>query len=148
MFPAVLGEPFANKHTKLQMEGKVVKRLVAEGREALPNEYTALLAGWGSRITRHHPASPAGGDRHSFRWSGPELIEALACIGQEGHCWLGVLHTHPSTAAIPSSVDAANWHYPQLSYWILSFSGQTPVLRAYQWVDGSFFLRPYEILPG
>ncbi|UFJ39714.1 M67 family metallopeptidase [Brevibacillus humidisoli] len=145
MFPDILGEPFANKHTKLQMEGKVAKQLIAQGRESLPYEYSALLGGNGSRITCHYPALQAERRRDSFHWNGPELIRALRHMQKGGNRWLGVLHTHPSGSAVPSSVDVHNWHYAQLSYWILSFSGDHPMLQAYQWVNGSFRLRPFEL---
>lgn len=145
MFPDILGEPFANKDTKLSIDGKVVKRLFAEGKEALPNEYSALLAGDGAHITRHFPASPAGMTMHTFAWDGPALISALADMRKERAAWLGVLHTHPRSQPIPSRADLAGWHYPALSYWILSFPSGVPDLRVYQLADGRFIQREYEI---
>lgn len=144
MFSDVLGKPFANKHTKLQITGKVVNVLIAEGRAALPYEYTALLAGCGSRITRHYPAVHAPRMRNAFAWDGRELIETLKQIQKDQNHWLGLLHTHPAAPPVPSLQDTVNWHYPQLSFWILSFSSEQPELKAYQWRDGRFHLHPYE----
>jgi proteasome lid subunit RPN8/RPN11 len=73
------------------------------------------------------------------------LIAALSRMHKEGHRWLGVLHTHPAAPPVPSSLDQTHWHYPQLSFWILSFSGEQPELRAYQWHSGRFQLRPFEL---
>lgn len=146
LFCDVLGKPFANKHTKLQITGKVVNDLVAEGRAALPYEYSALLAGCGSRITCHYPAVRAPRMRNAFVWDGRELIETLKQMHHDQTHWLGLLHTHPTAPPVPSAQDTANWHYPQLSFWILSFSGGQPQLQAYQWRDGRFHLYPYEQL--
>ncbi len=145
MFPAVLGEPFASKDTKLLIDGKVVKRLVTEGREALPNEYSALLAGHGSHISHHWPAPRIGNEPHRFAWSGPALMEGLRFFHQAGLAWLGVIHTHPSTPPLPSPIDCDGWHYPSLSYWILSFAGREPELAVYQMVDGRFVTHPYTL---
>jgi proteasome lid subunit RPN8/RPN11 len=147
MLPGILGEPFANKDTKLSIDGKVVKRLFSEGKEALPYEYSALLAGNGASITRHFPAPAAGLTMHSFAWDGPALFSALAAMHKEGTVWLGVLHTHPHSLPVPSQADIAGWHYPALSYWILSFPSGLPDLRVYQLAEGGFVRRAYEILP-
>jgi proteasome lid subunit RPN8/RPN11 len=144
MFPGILGEPFANKDTKLSIDGKVVKRLFTEGKEALPYEYSALLAGNGTFITCHFPSS-AGMTMHSFTWDGPALFSALAAMRKEQAAWLGVLHTHPHSLPVPSQADIAGWHYPALSYWILSFPSGLPDLRVYQLTAGRFIQREYEI---
>lgn len=146
MFPELLGEPFANKNTKLSIDGKVVKRLIAEGREAFPFEYTALLAGKGSEILGHFPAPAAQRELYTFQWNGPALLTALRAIKQDNLVWLGVLHTHPHSPAQPSVADIKGWHYPTLSYWILAFPGGEPDLRLYQQVDRQFVERPYRII--
>jgi proteasome lid subunit RPN8/RPN11 len=143
MFPDVLGNPFANKNTRLCLDGKVEKRLLTEAKEAFPYEYSALLAGRGAAVT-HYVAMPAANhSRDSFHWDGPVLIHALRTIRKSGLQWLGVLHSHPRSPAVPSSADRAGWHYPELSYWILSLSGEAPDLRVYQWEDGDFHERSY-----
>jgi proteasome lid subunit RPN8/RPN11 len=146
MRPDLLGNPFRNKHTRLQIDGKVVKRLCADGREALPDEYSALLAGHGSVITHCFPHPPEGRYRHAFAWEGEILLRTLSAIREAGLQWLGVLHTHPATPPVPSAADRDGWHYPSLGYWILSFAGGHPDLRLYQMEDGRFHERDYDVL--
>jgi len=135
MFP--IGHPFANKNTRLFLCGKVAKRLLAEAQEAFPCEYSALLAGRGNTITQHVPLRAHSSTPRRFQWDGASLIEALRSIERNGLEWLGVLHTHPHTPPLPSPADVREWHYPQLSYWVLSLSGP-PDLRVYQWQEEGF----------
>jgi proteasome lid subunit RPN8/RPN11 len=143
LFP--LGHPFANKNTRLSLGGKVAKRLLAEAQEAYPYEYSALLAGRGAAISSHFPLFSAQPATHRFQWDGASLLQALRHIGQDGLEWLGVLHTHPHSPPVPSQTDAQGWHYPQLSYWILSLHGSEPDLRVYQWQDDAFQERSWLI---
>ncbi|USG66772.1 M67 family metallopeptidase [Brevibacillus ruminantium] len=143
MFPGLLGEPFGFKHTKTCLDGKVAKRLLAEANEAFPVEYSALLAGRHATITAFVPMLHAHSTPDTFRLSGPDFLQGLRRINEQGLQWLGVLHSHPSTPAIPSLADAQGWHYPQLGYWIVSLADDEPQLKLYQWTDGGFAERPY-----
>lgn len=145
MFPEIIGKPFANKNTKLSIDGKVVKRLFAEGQEASPLEYSALLAGKGSEIMLHFPAPAEQRELYLFNWNGPAFLSALRAMQQDGLVWLGVMHTHPHSLSLPSEADAKGWHYPTLSYWILSFSRGEPDLRMYQRTADEFVERPFII---
>ncbi len=136
MFP--LGHPFANKNTRLFLAGKVAKRLLAEAQEAFPCEYSALLAGRDATVTAHLPLRPEMQARHVFRWDGHSLLRALREIREADLQWLGVIHSHPHSPPIPSRADAQGWHYPELSYWILSLHADKPDLRVYQWGVGAF----------
>ncbi|MFM1653708.1 Mov34/MPN/PAD-1 family protein [Brevibacillus sp. B_LB10_24] len=146
MLPDILGQPFANKHIKLKLDGKVLKRLIAEGREALPYEYSALLAGRGATITCHFANVSETAATETFSWSGPALLTTLQLLRERELRWLGCVHTHPRTPAIPSAADHAGWHYPELSYWILSLARpDQPELKLYQMAGGRFFAREFKI---
>lgn len=145
MPPKWLGEPFAFKDNKLSLTRKVHKRLLAEAQEAFPYEYSALLIGNGATITDHIPMTGSSMDLHAFSWDGPAFLRALAFIREANMQWLGVLHTHPQTPPVPSQSDRDGWHYPSLSYWIVSLAGTEPLWRVYQWQDGIFLQRSYTI---
>lgn len=145
MFPDWLGEPFAFKNNKLSMTRKVHKRLLAEAQEAFPYEYSALLTGRDATITDHICMTSPAVDMHAFSWDGPAFLRALASIRQNRLQWLGVLHTHPHSPPLPSPSDCSGWHYPSLSYWIVSLAGSEPEWRAYQWKEGGFVPQPYTI---
>jgi len=146
MFATVIGNPFEDKHTRIHIDAHVVKSLLAEGQEALPNEYSALLAGYRSTIVSAVAGTACEYSRQAFAWTGPEFFASLSQIQQQGLTWLGVVHTHPRSPAVPSPRDIRGWHYPALSYWILSFAASEPELCLYQWVDGAFVKREYCIV--
>lgn len=145
MSPDWLGAPFAFKNNKLSLTRKVHKRLLAEAQEAFPYEYSALLIGRGTAITDHIPMPSPKMDMHTFSWDGSAFLRALAIIREANLQWLGVLHTHPHTPPIPSQSDCDSWHYPSLSYWIVSLASSEPEWRAYQWMEGKFEPRSYTV---
>lgn len=146
MNPRWLGEPFAFKDNKLCLARKVHKRLLAEAQEAFPYEYSALLTGRGTIITGHIPMSSAGKSLHTFTWDGAAFLKALTTIRESDLQWLGVLHSHPSSPPIPSRRDSDEWHYPSLSYWIVSLASSQPQWRVYQWQNGAFEARSYTVI--
>lgn len=139
-----LGDPFAFKDNKLYLSRKVANRLLRDAQEAVPYEFSALLAGRDATITDAFPM-PISPDTGSFSWDGPAFLQALHSIRKRQLQWLGVLHTHPHTAPIPSRQDVLGWHYPTLSYWIVSLASETPEWRVYQWKNGAFLLRDYTV---
>ncbi|RNB61233.1 M67 family peptidase [Brevibacillus gelatini] len=139
-----LGEPFASKNSKIFLDRKVAKRLLYAAQEAFPYEYSALLIGKGATIT-DFLSMPISADKHAFSWDGPAFFKAIGDIRKRHLQWLGVLHTHPHTAPIPSARDVAGWHYPSLSYWIVSLALDVPDWRVYQWQDGGFVGRDYTL---
>lgn len=139
-----LGEPFASKNSKIFLDRKVAKRLLYAAQEAFPYEYSALLIGKGATIT-DFISMPISADKHAFSWDGPTFFKSISDIRQRHLQWLGVLHTHPHTAPIPSARDVAGWHYPSLSYWIVSLALDVPDWRVYQWQDGGFVGRDYTL---
>ncbi|WP_353963346.1 Mov34/MPN/PAD-1 family protein [Tepidibacillus marianensis] len=56
---------------------------------------------------------------------------------------MGVIHSHPTSKAYPSSVDIHNWFYPELSYWIYSFLENQ--LKVYTIVKGQVKELPYSL---
>ncbi|HZG15579.1 MAG TPA: M67 family metallopeptidase [Candidatus Bathyarchaeia archaeon] len=146
MYPQLIGSPFSQLDSPITLTGKVKKRLFSAGKEALPYEYSALLAGDGSRITHLFDNPSVFREHHQFAWEGPAFLQTLRVIKEANLEWLGVVHTHPHTPPVPSPSDIAGWHYPTLSYWILSLADPNqPSLVLYQCEQGQFLARPYTI---
>lgn len=147
MYPDLIGNPFSHAPGQITISPDVIKRLFSAGKEAFPYEYSAILAGRGSSITHCFHNRPDTWERHQFAWVGPCFIQTLRSIREADLQWLGVVHTHPHTPAIPSAADRNGWHYPALSYWILSLVDENrPELMLYQKEEnGSFSPRPYTI---
>jgi len=145
MHPDVLGEPFAAPSV-IRIDQQVVTQMIEAGRQTLPYEFSALLTGQGNRITGliRQPSETAA--LHRFAWEGEALIRAMRQMHEAEQQWLGVVHTHPHTAPLPSAADLSGWHYPMLSYWILSFAEVEPALRCYRWQGTGFAAYPYEMV--
>ncbi|GED71343.1 hypothetical protein BRE01_50450 [Brevibacillus reuszeri] len=145
MLPDWMGEPFASKDNKLLLSRKVAKRLLHEAQEAFPYEYSALLTGCESAVT-DYISMPHSFDKHAFAWDGATFFQALNTIQKSKVQWLGVLHSHPHSPPLPSASDHKGWHYPMLSYWIIGLASEEPVLKLYQWKNGTFVARDYAII--
>ncbi|WP_139490689.1 Mov34/MPN/PAD-1 family protein [Brevibacillus dissolubilis] len=149
MNPSLIGHPFTDQNQTLCITKKVLKRLIAEGREAFPHEYVALLAGSGSTVLAHYPATKSETTQQTFHLTGVTLLSHLKKMEADGLTWLGMVHTHPTTPPIPSAADLAGWHYPALGYWVMSLADSEPEeaeLVLYQLVEGTFVRREYAVV--
>ncbi|GAB7388799.1 hypothetical protein BSNK01_26370 [Bacillaceae bacterium] len=144
----LLGQPFANGKRALGIEKRVLSEAIAFAKQAYPAEWTALLAGKDTRITRLLPITNASKERsHSFRWQEDEFLRRLRQLYRWRLEWLGVIHSHPHSPPVPSRRDEENWHYHQLSYWIVSLrDGEAPVVALYRFKNETFVQCPYTIL--
>ncbi len=70
----------------------------------------------------------------------PQLqLTALRAMQLDGQTMLGIYHSHPRTAALPSPRDTAYAAYPGVAYLIVSLAIPTrPVVAAFILVDGEF----------
>jgi proteasome lid subunit RPN8/RPN11 len=84
-------------------------RLVAEARDAQPNECCGLLFGEADRIERARPARNVAADpRTGFEIDPAILIAAERAHRQGVERLIGHYHSHPVGAALPSACDAAS----------------------------------------
>ncbi len=144
-----LGNPFPSSHEPILIEKNVIDHIYSHMLDVFPEEGSGMLGGTGNRITLFIPvrngATPSNRET-TFFWKPEDFLEGLHHLEKEGAEWLGVVHSHPSSAAIPSVTDRKNWHYHQLSYWILSLKEkEKPVLRMYRFCDGGFDEQGYHV---
>ncbi|WP_232696774.1 Mov34/MPN/PAD-1 family protein [Brevibacillus daliensis] len=145
MLPTIMGHPF-QKNKPLTMKNTIYKQLVAEAKQQLPLEFSALLAGQDQEITAFYPAPVSEHSVDRFTWKPAQFFSTLQKIRHAGLQWQGIIHTHPVTDAFPSSIDVANWHYPMLSYWIISFSTEPETLVLYKIEAGTWEEYPFVIV--
>jgi proteasome lid subunit RPN8/RPN11 len=60
--------------------------------------------------------------------------------------FLGVYHSHPGTRAQPSDRDVEEFHYRQVSYWILSLQEKVPQVKCFHWVDEALQETPFNLV--
>jgi proteasome lid subunit RPN8/RPN11 len=95
--------------------------LEREAKASLPAECCGLLSGADGVITELHPLRNDA-DRPETRYSAApdDLFAATRRIREIGHSLLGIYHSHPRTAAYPSTADVEMAFYPEAVYLIIS----------------------------
>lgn len=67
-----------------------------------------------------------------------ELFIFFKDLRRTGRQHLGVYHSHPASRAWPSPQDVAEFHYPNISYWIVSLENPDPEVRCFLWYQADF----------
>ena len=121
----------------LELTQEQFERIVEQGRVGKPLEICGLLAGSkatgekGDEITHVVDVFPIDSDDHSaltYTMNPLQQLRAEKEISARGLQVVGIYHTHPATAAYPSSTDVARAHwgdtddlmFPEYSYLIVS----------------------------
>ena len=114
------------------------ERLLAHGRETLPEEACGLLLGDAERVLELAPArNAAEGDRRThFEIDPRDFVEADSLARALGLEIVGSYHSHPGRRAVPSDADRAAAE----SSWLLVIVGQPGMpaeeLRAWRRREG------------
>ncbi len=129
--------------SKLVLARELHDSLVAMSRASLPNEACGLVGGvatehgWEARSV--HPVKNSLASPTAFALDGAAMIDAETRIDDSGNEVIGVWHSHPTSAPVPSMVDLANAAvydpngvFLQL---VVSMQGFAPVVRAYLYGD-------------
>lgn len=115
----------------LSIQRDVIRRIEKHCRQEWPWEGCGILAGHGREITRFFPISNQDASPHSFSFEPRAYLEALKEMRRLGLGFLGIVHSHPCSDPWPSTKDIREWHYPELTSWILSLKNDEPRLSAY-----------------
>lgn len=111
---------------------KLLNYAVAE----LPNEACGLLGGYeeaGKRIvTDVYLLQNIENSREHYFMEPREQFAAVRDMRSRGRCLLGSFHSHPETPAAPSKEDIRLAFDENISYLILSFMEESPVLKAFR----------------
>ena len=65
-----------------------------------------------------------------------EQIQAMRNMRERGLTMMGIYHSHPHSAALPSTTDIRLAFYPEVFYFIISLAQTPPDLRAFFIVGG------------
>lgn len=107
-------------------------------RDEYPLECCGLLWGRGKVIEGLVRTANAKRSGAEFEIAPRELIDAMKWMRSEWRDFMGIYHSHPRRPAIPSAKDAAEFHYRDASYWIVSLLAGRAETRCYRWADGGF----------
>lgn len=112
--------------------------MVEEALKARPIEACGLLIGrpGGDAVERFEPVPNEATSAREFRLDGLRYVELALAAEDDGLDIIGIMHSHPTTPAVPSAHDTATatgelvptgWHWV-----IVSLARSAPDVRAYR----------------
>lgn len=115
---------------------RVARQIADHALAAAPNEACGLLAGHAGIIRRAVPLQNVSETpSQRFQLDPAEELRALKSLDAEELEWLGVYHSHPSSAPIPSQSDLAEAADAMLLHLIVSLERAKPQLKLWR-IDG------------
>lgn len=109
-----------------------------------PLEACGLLAGTDEQITAAFPvANKAQAPEKRFKLDPNEQLQALKAIDHARLEWIGVYHSHPHSAPIPSTADVNEWADNGLLQLIVSLERSTPQVKL--WRLGETSVSPVDL---
>ncbi len=122
-----------------------VARQIADHAEAeAPKEACGLLAGESNHIAAAYPLrNMATAPETQFQVDPQEQLRALKAIDAAEFNWLGVYHSHPRSAPIPSEADIRDCADAGLLHLIVSLERATPQLKL--WRLDQFSVTPIDL---
>lgn len=125
---------------------EVIAEILQHARQCAPNECCGLLVGRGEIIERAYRLSNIAEDPRRRYFADPrELFQYQKRMRARREKLLGIYHSHPQSAAVPSPTDVEQAFYPEAVYVIVS-PGPRPQVRAYRIVGGEAKEMAYEIV--
>lgn len=129
----------------IRIPHEVAKIIVDDARAQVPNEACGLIAGDGKTIQSATPlANVAPSKRLSFSFDPNEQLRAIKRFDAKNLVWMGVYHSHPDSAAVPSSADIAGAGDHSLLQLIVSLKRSRPELQL--WRIGASGVAPLELV--
>lgn len=123
---------------KVCLPAPVAGLIVAQAREAAPDECCGLLLGDRSRVDRAVPArniAPEPGRTYTI--NPDDHFAAIRTARALGLDVIGAYHSHPRSAAVPSKTDREQ-AFSHFLFLIVGLSGDEPALAAWELVAGNF----------
>jgi proteasome lid subunit RPN8/RPN11 len=124
----------------------VLDEALAHALEARPAECCGLLLGRGPAVMEIARVPNVAGDPNRFLLDPASHIAARRNARARGLDVVGFYHSHPRSAAVPSSTDVAEAAYPDHLYLIVGLMHAEPEARLYRLREGRFIEAPFVIL--
>ena len=125
------------------------EKIIAHGKEGLPNEACGLIAGTKAggvkTIQKVYLLTNIDQSPEHFSMDPKEQLAAVKDMRSEGLILLGNFHSHPETPSRPSREDIRLAYDSTASYLILSFAEEVPVLKAFEISRGKVTAQTIEI---
>lgn len=114
----------------------VFRAMVDHARAWSPHEACGLVAGTGGVITKLYPLDNADPSPHRFTLDPADHFSALQHADEEDEEIIGLFHSHPASAPVPSTADLEGGGDPDWLHLILGIDDGRIAVRAYRYLDG------------
>ena len=122
--------------------------MIEHARRAYPRECCGLLSGSAETIDHARPTPNQCDSATRFSVPAQELFAFFKELRQTGRRHLGIYHSHPRSEGLPSARDESEFHYPEVSYWIVSLQEDEPDVGCFQWRRKDFEKVPFRVISG
>ena len=85
---------------------------------------------------RYEPCRNLASSRTRYEVHPEDYYRILSLLDRTGGDVWGIVHSHPTTAAVPSGLDVTMAAHPDALYLVVSLAGAEPDLRAWRIVRG------------
>jgi proteasome lid subunit RPN8/RPN11/uncharacterized damage-inducible protein DinB len=131
----------------IRLSARARAEILAHAREDAARECCGLLVGTDATIDECIRSTNLDPDPNRYRIDPEVHIAANRRLRGSGRSVVGVYHSHPHSAAIPSPTDYLEAYYPDFIYVIVSLAvPETEAVAAYRLAPSGFVLSPIERL--
>ncbi|MFC0561975.1 M67 family metallopeptidase [Halalkalibacter alkalisediminis] len=132
---------------KIIIPSSCYNEIVEHGKSNLPYEVCGLLSGNNNKVQSVWKLkNEIKSDRRFF--VGKKIIEeTLLQMAKHKEKVIAIYHSHPTTAAIPSSYDIANHLNLDVIMIIISYKTNNPKVKCYRVQTGTYKTFPFSIEP-
>lgn len=123
----------------IEIPRKLLAEMIVHAQEEAPTEACGILAGKHGRVLELYRAHNADRSPVSYRLDPEEQFRIFKDIEEREWELVGIYHSHPTSPAIPSEIDASRAGYPEASYVLISLADpDAPQVRAFRFGEDSF----------
>ncbi len=123
----------------------VLDTMRRQARLEFPLECCGLLSGRDGLIDEAVPTTNQEYSPVAFSIAPADLIAFFKELRRRSRQFLGMYHSHPRGRLEPSKRDVADFHYREVSYWIIAGSGSGRI-GCYRWEDEGFVPSAYRVI--
>ncbi len=125
--------PLGDRSELTAIEAPVLEAMAQHAQREAPLECCGILAGRNGVIDRLFEARNLLASPTRFSVDPHDLFRFFRWLRGSDREFLGVYHSHPASAAVPSQRDREEFYYRDVTYWIVSLAQGRTDIRCYRW---------------